>query len=291
VLFGYSPISFFSVLVLVSLTRGVELYRVYLALIVCYNVAMEQSPVLLPLILSFVAGISTGIGSLISLFIKRNTGRRLAVFLGFSAGVMVYISFVELFFVSMKSIGLVQANIYFFLGITGMILVDFLIPHNYIAEKMKINGSDKRMVSVSLLTLAGIMIHNFPEGLAVVVASTGGTKLALIFAFAIAIHNIPEGIAVAVPIYNLTGSKRKAFFYSLLSGLTEPVGAIVGVLLLWPFLNQYVFSVLFAFIAGVMVFISFDELLPMCYENDKGHAALLGVVLGMLTMAVSLSLL
>lgn len=136
----------------------------------------------------------------------------------------------------------------------------------------------------------GLAIHNFPEGFAVLVSSLKNIELGATLAIAVALHNIPEGIAVSVPVYHATKSRKKAFLYSILSGLTEPIGAVVGYLILMPFLTPHLISLMLAFVAGIMVFISFDELLPLAYSNGKRHICIFGIFLGMLVMALSLHL-
>ena len=141
-----------------------------------------------------------------------------------------------------------------------------------------------------LLTALAIAIHNFPEGLATFVSALQEPSLAIPIVVAIAIHNIPEGIAVSVPIYYATGDKKKAFLYSSASGLSEPIGAIIGYLILMPFMNDIVYGLLFAGVAGIMVFISLDELLPSAKEYGEHHLSIYGLVAGMAVMAVSLLL-
>ena len=138
-----------------------------------------------------------------------------------------------------------------------------------------------------IFTALAIAIHNFPEGLATLGASIANLKLGVVIALAIAIHNIPEGISVSVPIFYATKDKKKAFIYSFLSGLAEPAGAIIGILILLPFLSAGVLSSLMAFAAGIMVYISMDELLPMAHRYGHSHTVIAGIVLGMLVMAVS----
>jgi ZIP family zinc transporter len=142
-----------------------------------------------------------------------------------------------------------------------------------------------------LMTALAIGIHNFPEGLATFAAALGDVRFGIFIAIAIAIHNIPEGIAVSVPIFFATNNKSKAFFYSFLSGLSEPMGAAIGYLILMPFLSNALLAGLFAFIAGIMVYISLDELLPMAHSYGHGHLVIGGIVAGMLIMAISLLML
>jgi len=245
----------------------------------------------IPLLLTFLAGISTGIGSLCAFFVKRGQRAWLYFSLGLSAGVMIYVSFIELLSSAIESAGFVRANLAFFIGIFFIMAIDFLVPHRFMAERVHPEIEDKKLLSAGTFVMIGIAIHNFPEGLAVFMSAMGDIRLGIALAFAIAVHNIPEGIAVAMPIYYATGSRKKAFWYSLLSGVAEPLGALVGIIFLGPFLNATVLSLALAFVAGIMVFISFDEILPLSYQDEKGHLSIMGVILGMFIMALSLQLL
>ena len=142
----------------------------------------------------------------------------------------------------------------------------------------------------AVLTALAIAVHNFPEGLATFVSALQDPSIAIPIVAAIAIHNIPEGIAVSVPIYQATGSRKKAFVYSFVSGLAEPVGALIGWLILMPVMNDVVFGIIFAGVAGIMVFISVDELLPAAREYGEHHISIYGLIAGMMVMAVSLLL-
>jgi len=167
-------------------------------------------------------------------------------------------------------------------------LIDFLVPHEYIEERIKIDTHDRKLMAAGIFTTLGIAIHNFPEGIAVFMSSLVSIKLGIVLAIAIALHNIPEGIAVAMPIFYATKSKSKAFWYSFLSGFAEPAGAVIALLVLMPFLGPSVLSFCLAFVAGIMVFISFDELLPLSCESKGYHISISGVIIGMLIMALSL---
>ena len=252
--------------------------------------AMDNTKIWLPLLLSFLAGLFTVIGSFITFFIKDLKKSYLQFFLGLSGGVMIYVSFVELLPSSINTIGALKANIAFFGGIVLVMLIDFFIPHEYIAEKIKSDTHDKKLMAAGIFTAIGIGIHNFPEGMAVFVSALVNIKLGVALAIAIALHNIPEGIAVAMPIFYATKSRRKAFWYSFLSGFAEPAGAVIAILVLMPFLNPAVLSFSLAFVAGIMVFISFDELLPLSCQNEGYHISILGVIIGMAVMAASLIL-
>jgi len=269
---------------------------------------MIDQNVLIAFFLTLFAGLATGIGSVLAFFTKRTNTKFLSISLGFSAGVMIYVSMVEIFFKAKESLiadlgektGSWITVISFFGGIFIIALIDKLIPSSEnpheirmieeMDEKAKIEHKNKKLKKMGLFTALAIAIHNFPEGLATFTAALSDPSLGIAIAVAIAIHNIPEGIAVSVPIYYATGSKRKAFWHSFASGLSEPIGAIIGYLILMPFLTPALFGVLFASVAGIMVFISIDELLPAAREYGEHHLSIYGLILGMIVMAVSLLL-
>jgi ZIP family zinc transporter len=257
--------------------------------------------------LTLFAGLSTGIGSCMAFFAKRTNTKFLSLALGFSAGIMIYISFVEIFFkgqsMLIQSWGEEQGKIYnvlgFFSGIALIAIIDRLIPgHENPHEEMKIEGMDdskkqvnfKKLHRVGLVTALAISLHNFPEGLATFFSAMQDPKTGIAIALAIAIHNIPEGIAVSIPIYYATGSRKKAFAYSFLSGISEPLGAVIGYFLLKSLMLESLVGAVFSMIAGIMVFISLDQLLPAARQYGEHHLAVYGMVSGMLVMALSLLL-
>ena len=267
---------------------------------------MDQN-VLFALSLTLMAGLATGIGSLIALLTSRTNKMFLSVSLGFSAGVMIYVSMVEIFVKAKDSLvgalgyekGYTMTVIGFFGGMLLIALIDRFIPkQGNPHEPKKVEDMNKplseihgdELMKMGVFTALAIGIHNFPEGIATFTSALQDPGLGIAIAIAIAIHNIPEGIAVAVPIYFATGDKRKAFKLSFLSGLAEPIGALVAYLLLMPFLNDLMFGIIFSAVAGIMVFISLDELLPAAKKYDEGHHAIYGLIAGMALMAVSLLL-
>jgi ZIP family zinc transporter len=267
---------------------------------------MEFDNISLAFGLTLFAGLSTGIGSAIAFFARKTNTGFLSVSLGFSAGVMIYVSFVEIIVKARDELitvtGEVAAYWYtaaaFFGGILFIAVIDKLIPsaenphEMHFVEEMENDKirNDRRLMRMGVFTALAIAIHNFPEGLATFTAALTDPALGIAIAVAIAIHNIPEGIAVSVPIYYATESKKKAFWYSFASGLAEPVGAIIGYLILMPFLSPFVFGILFAGVAGIMVFISLDELLPAAEEYGEHHLSIYGLIGGMAVMALSLLL-
>lgn len=260
--------------------------------------------------LTLFAGLSTGIGSFIGLFTKATNHKGLSFAMGFSAGVMIYISFTELFFQGQESLinelgekgGSWAAAISFFVGISLIAGIDKFIPsyenpHEYSdttaleVDENKIKTLPKaKLMRTGMFTAIALGIHNFPEGMATFAGALKDVSLGIPIAVAIAIHNIPEGLAVSVPIYYATGNRKKAFFYSFLSGLAEPVGGLLGYLILRPFFNDLLFGYIFTGIAGIMVFIALDQLLPAAEEYGEHHHGIYGLVTGMAVMAVSLLL-
>jgi len=249
-------------------------------------------------LLTTLAGLSAGIGGLIVFFIRKPKLSYLSPLLGFAAGVMIYVSMVELLWESVEAIGFFLANVAFFVGILFMFFLDKLVPHLHIDTEPEPFHEDKigsfdeeteaRLRKAGVLTAIGIALHNFPEGMAVFTVSLLDVSMGVSVALAIAAHNIPEGIAVAVPIFYSTKSRAKGFGYSLLSGLAEPAGALLGFLILYPFLTEGVLNATLAFVGGIMVFISFDELLPISREYGNEHTSNIGLFLGMLVMMLTL---
>lgn len=270
---------------------------------------MFTTEVITALLITLFAGLATGIGSALAFFTKSTNTKFLAIALGFSAGVMIYISMAEIFFSAQEKLvaelGEGKGNwinvLSFFGGILFIGIIDRLVPSaenpHEVRKVEEIDSDDKelgkkiKLKRLGILTAIAIAIHNFPEGMATFFAALSDLSIGIPIAIAIAIHNIPEGIAISVPIYYSTGSRRKAFVYSFLSGLAEPVGAITGFLILGPFMNDVVFGITYASIAGIMVFISFDELLPAAREYGEHHLSVYGLVSGMAVMALSLLLL
>lgn len=253
-------------------------------------------------LITLLAGLSTGIGSCIAFFAKSTNKNFLSVSLGFSAGVMIYVSMIELFSeaqvflsgVHGEKDGLLYTTLAFLGGIFLIAFIDKLISHQLNPDAIKTfkNTSNvhqnSKLMRTGLFTALAIAIHNFPEGLATFVAALQDPSIAIPIVLAIVIHNIPEGVAISVPIYHATGSKKKAFFYSFSSGLAAPAGAIVGYLLLLPFMTDTVYGIIFASVAGIMVFISLNELLPAAREYGKYNLANYGLIGGMAVMGLSL---
>ena len=248
--------------------------------------------VVIAFLFSLAAGLSTGLGSLVAFFIKDFKHRYLSLLMGFSVGVLIQISFMELLFSAINETGFLNANIAFFVGIATIAAIEFLIPHEYEEEKLtQKEKKNKRLMKTGLLVSAGIVIHNFPEGILTLFGTMKDPNLGLVLLIAIALHNIPEGISVSTPIYYATKNRKKAFIWSLLSGISEPIGALIGFFVLFPFITPFVLNLTLAFVAGIMVFISFDELLPLSLSHGEAHLAITSLFIGMLTMTIILLLL
>jgi len=255
--------------------------------------------------LTLFAGLSTGIGSALAFFTKQTSHKFLSGALGFSAGVMIYVSMIEIFVKARDSLSSVYGDtkgywittLAFFIGIAVIGIIDKLVPEaenphelRDVAEMEASGTNDVALLRMGLFSALAIGIHNFPEGLATFTGALQDPTLGISIAVAIAIHNIPEGIAVSVPIYYATGDKRRAFMLSFLSGLSEPIGALLGFFLLRAIFNEAMFGLVFASVAGIMVYISLDELLPTAEKYGEHHIAIAGLIAGMGVMAGSLLL-
>jgi zinc transporter, ZIP family len=265
--------------------------------------------ILYAFLITLFAGLSTGLGGLLAFTKMANKKSFLAFSLGLSAGVMLYVSFIEIFPKAFESLAEVYSEntaylittLSFFGGMALIGLIDYLVPDyvnphtlpdiNGVPQEVdEVEQERSSLLRMGLFTAAAIAIHNFPEGLATFIAASESLTLGISIGAAIAIHNIPEGIAVAMPIYHATGSKAKALWYSLLSGLAEPLGAIVGIFLLQAFTGDFFFGILFSGVGGIMVYISLDELLPSAEKYGKHHISIIGLMVGMAIMAASLVL-
>lgn len=261
-------------------------------------------------LLTLFAGLSTSIGAVLAFFSQGKNYAVLSLGLGFSAGVMIYVSFMEIlvkakdFFYTLYENEVTAEFLtfgFFLLGIILSAIIDALIPKDVNPHEPKSDTQlqvlkphtkssliENRLKRTGIFTALAIGIHNFPEGFATFSASLNDVTLGITIALAIAIHNIPEGMSVSLPIYYATKSKKKAFWYATFSGIAEPVGALVGFFILYPLLQESTLAITFALVAGIMIYISFDELLPASRIYGNAHTTILGITLGMSIMALSL---
>jgi len=279
----------------------------------------------LALLLPTLAGLSTVLGGLVVVFVRKPGPRAMALIMGFSAGVMLLVSFAELLQEAVEQVGFASAYMAFFGGVIGMFLVDVLVPHDFMAEEHHEGGPasrhrryrhgfgrrardggcpdlaghpggpwrhgdplQRRLLHTALFVALGIGIHNFPEGMASFAGTLHEPTLGLAIAVAIALHNIPEGMAVAVPIQAATGRPGKALWWTFISGMAEPVGALLTAAVLLPLLNPTLLGLTLAAVGGIMVFIALDELIPVACSYGQGHTTILGVTGGMAVMVLSL---
>ena len=270
--------------------------------------------IFIALLLSTIAGLSTTIGSFIAFLVRKPSKQFISFIMGFSAGVMILISFVELLQEGIRTYDVLPGILFFLLGMGLMFLIDMGISHRYEYEDgacieldpnsphkgrvykhqhrhRKRTSQQKQLRKTSLLVTLGVFIHNFPEGMATFIGTLKEFELGVLITLAIALHNIPEGIAVAATVSSCNDSKIKPFLWSFISGISEPLGALVVGLFLFPFINDYVLGAMLAVVGGFMIYISLDELLPMSRSLGKEHLSILGIATGMFVMAISLSLL
>jgi len=268
------------------------------------------------LILSSIAGLSTVIGGFVTFFIKHNSLKLLSFGLGLSAGVMLFISLVDLYPEACEIITqqmgkkfLWLSILSFAIGIFIAAIMDYFVPDHIQgqmftkqmgANEQHVDSTDCKencnaIISIGKIKKAGFLIalivalHNLPEGLATFILSTQNIMLGIGIVFAIAIHNIPEGMAISIPVYQATHSKRKAFLYAFLSGMAEPVGGVIGFTLIKLFFPNICIGTLFAFVAGIMTYISIDTLLPLAKDYDTGHYSISGAIVGILMVGCALT--
>lgn len=252
-----------------------------------------------------LAGLATMLGAVIVFFTGSDNKKFLSSALGFSAGVMIYISFMEMMPMATeyfektmgeRAAGLATLGAFFgsmaVFGLISHLVPEADEPHDLKSgEEMEAVGREKALKKVGIKSAIAIGVHNFPEGMVTFMTTLLDPAVGVSIAIAIAMHNIPEGIGVAAPIYFATGGKKKALWLTFLSGVSEPLGAILAYLILRPFLTTTLFGIVFAAISGIMVLISFDELLPASRAYGETHLSLVGVIFGMLVMGVSLIIL
>lgn len=257
---------------------------------------MSDSRFLLPLILSCIAGLSTVLGSFIVFFSKSNNKKLTTFALGFSAGVMITVSLTDLFPAAEESISKFHGNIkglfytilFMLLGSLMAFLIDRFIPQNNENGMFSSKGKDNQnLYRIGLFSMIAIMVHNFPEGIATFISGYEDISLGIYITFAIMLHNIPEGISIAVPIYCSSNSKVQAFKYTFISGIAEPIGALITYLFLRPFINELLLGITFAIVCGIMLYIAFEELIPGSLENNNKKLYLISIFLGVLIIPIS----
>lgn len=253
-------------------------------------------------LLTLIAGLATVLGGTVSFFVKRSNLRMLAIGLGFSAGVMIYMALTEILKDSRAFTEIYFGNkaalitfIGFFCGIILAGLIDYFLPAHFGDELIdknpeNISEEDAKIKKAGLLTAIAISLHRFPEGLTMFLVASTNVKLGIPLAIAIAIHNLPEGIAIGLPMYQATGKKRMAMLFSFIAGISGPIGAIIGFGLIKIFMPQMAIGILFSIVAGIMVYISLDTLLPTAREYGENHDVMAGIFAGMFFIGAGLLL-
>jgi ZIP family zinc transporter len=236
-----------------------------------------------------LAGLATAVGGAMALHPKLPQKQLLPFGLAFAAGIMLYVSVAELLPEAVRLLAGTPTHgwgvaLLFLIGVLLMAGLHRCFPDGSVSKPSS-------LLRTGWLTAVAIAIHNFPEGFATLMTALSNPTMGATLAVAIALHNVPEGMAVAVPVYHATGNKHKAFAMAAGAGLLEPLGALVGYLLLRPFFSDALLGITFALTAGVMVFISLDELLPAAHAHDPGRLAMAGTLAGMGVMALSLMML
>jgi len=255
---------------------------------------MNTNQALIALLMSTLAGMSTLLGLLIIFITKGKSEKTLAASLGFAAGVMISVSFSDLLPQAQNlliayggnSLGVVLTVSFLIVGILVAVSLDRFTPH----EEFNVKTHDKphpNLFKVGFVSMLAITLHNFPEGIATFMAGLNDQSLGISIAVAITLHNVPEGISVALPIYYATDSVRRAFKYTFLSGMAEPFGALLAFLILRPFINDLVLGAIFALVAGIMIYISLEELIPSSRQYGYNNLALFSTFAGICLMPLS----
>ncbi|MEL7609610.1 MAG: zinc transporter ZupT [Bacillota bacterium] len=254
---------------------------------------MFSSQAVRALLLSGAAGLSTLLGALVILFIRKRSEKLVTASLGFAGGVMLSVSFMDMLPEAIKmfdktmdsKLGVILSVVFVIVGLLCAVALDLLVPHTHH------DGDGERehqnLFRVGMVSMAAIALHNLPEGVATFMAGYDNAKLGFTIAVAIAAHNIPEGITVAMPIYFASGDRKKAFRFAFLSGVTEPIGALLVFLLLQPFISSFVLGVVFAIVAGIMIYISIEELIPSSRQYGHARLALFSAFAGICLMPLT----
>lgn len=248
----------------------------------------------IPLLLSLLAGLSTVIGAFIVFFSKSENKKLITFSLAFSAGVMITISFTDLFPTAEstlskyhgKPIGIFFSLLFLIIGAIMAMLINYFVPEQD-NNATRNRSSDSKLYRLGFVSMIALTLHNFPEGIATFVSAYENTALGIYIAIAISLHNIPEGISIAMPIYYSTGSKLKAFKYTFYSGIAEPIGAFMAFFFLKPFINDIILSIIFAIVAGIMLYIAFAELIPASRKYGYHKTYIFSVFLGICIIPIS----
>lgn len=260
---------------------------------------MEQT-YLIPFLITLFAGLSTALGGLVVFFGNTEKLNWLSFTMSFAAGVMLYVSFVEILpesYLEFKhfndqNTALLYVTGFFIFGALFAIFTDKLLPEQKINNQVNksITSKNKKIYRSGILIALTMALHNFPEGIVTFIGSVNDLSFGLVIGLAIALHNIPEGMAISVPIYHATGSKKKAFLYSALSGFTEPLGALFCYFVINSYLDDFLTAAIMSIVSGIMIFISIFVLMPLSFEYKDKYEHIFGLVIGMVVIGISIYL-
>lgn len=262
-----------------------------------------MSKEILSLGLTTIVGLTMGLGSLLSYLVKKTNKEFLSLSLSFSAGIMIYTAFMAILpeGIHLLEDGLGEPGYYialaaFFGGMFLTALVEKIVHkfgghyHHHHGEGHHEHEHNHHTSNLGILSAIAIAIHNLPEGLAIYTTGLKDISLAIPIAIGVILHNIPLSIAITMPIFYATGSRKRGFLYSLIVGLCQPLGAVIGHLVLSNFLNDTLNGILFSIVGGIMIFISLDELLPISRQDDDHHLGIYVTILGMIVMALAMNI-
>lgn len=238
---------------------------------------------MLAFLMTLIAGLSTLIGYF-AIYIKASKNNLIKISLSFAAGVMLCVSISDLIPESLsllmvdnsKNKAFILAFLIIIIGIVITQTIDKIIPEN-----------NNKLYKLGIFAMLAIILHNVPEGIATFLSASTNLTLGIAITLAIALHNIPEGITISVPIYESTGSKKKAFIYTLISGMAEPLGAILAFLFLKPVVTDNLMGIILALTAGIMLYISVNKLLVEAFKYKEKSASVIAFIIGLVFMLIS----
>ena len=233
------------------------------------------------LLVSTIAGLSTMLGALV-IFFKwkdQNINKFITASLAFSLAIMIGISITDLIpestFILLKNYGVGKGIVISFITfIIGILLV------KYLHKLMNKTEQKNDLYKLGILNMLALILHNFPEGIATFMSSYKDIELGLKLALAIAFHNIPEGISIAVPIYYATKSKKNAIFKTFLSGIAEPIGAIIAYIFLSKYITDNFISMILLLVGGIMITLAIEVIFPKAKKYNLDKYLYLGLIIG-----------
>ncbi len=257
-------------------------------MVISYDVGFDHGNIVFPLFLTFLTGLITVIGSIVAHFTQSPKYKYLGVALGCSAGGIVGVTMVEVLYKVMANIGYYRANFAFIGGMVISLLLTFIFRHERIEKS--ISKSDIKILGRDVVTTIGLIMHNIPEGIMVLLAALLSFETGIFVAVAVAIHNIPQGFSLSISTFYVTKDTKRAFLYSFFSGFIQPASALVATLIFLRFMPGLSLYTMLAFISGIMIYVSLGELIPFAHKYGEGRSIFMGIILGMSIMIFSLTI-